>query len=86
MNKHISSAHFEKEQIKVEPKIYYCDICDYKAKRKFDVKRHQTRHSNTKPRKPEIFCEICNKKFSRNAKLNSHMETCKYKDRIFISM
>ena len=86
LNKHISSAHFEKKQIKVEPKIYYCDICDYKAKRRFDVKRHQTRHSNTKPRKPEIFCEICNKKFSRNAKLNSHMETCKYKDHIFISM
>ena len=86
LNRHISHAHFEKKQINVEPKIYYCDICDYKTKKKFNVKKHQSRHSKTKPKKPEIFCEICNKKFSRIAKLNSHMETCKYKDHIFISM
>ena len=91
LNKHVSTVHMEKDEIKLGPTtIYNCDKCDYQSVSKFSVKRHQITHSKPKTEKhmrhKKLSCQICDKKFNRNARLTRHLQTCKYKDRIFVSM
>ena len=80
----MSQCHTVKEKIKRKVPIYNCDKCDYSAKRKQNVRRHQLRH--VKPEKPAIICNICNQHFDRPSKLKIHIESCKYKNQIFITM
>ena len=88
LNRHISHAHMEEKDVKIrlKPTIFSCDKCDYKAKSKFSVTRHQSTHLKPKREKPAFLCQICEKKFNRVAKLKRHMQNCKYKDQIFVSM
>ena len=81
---HMSQCHTVKEKIKRKVPIYNCDKCDYSAKTKQNVTRHQLRH--LKPEKPAIICNICNQHFDRPSKLKIHIESCKYKNQIFITM
>ena len=91
LDRHVTNAHMENGEIKLGPTIYNCDQCGYQNKQKYNVTRHQSIHTKPKTEKrakpkKEHSCQICSQKFCIKSRLKIHMQTCKYKDRIFISM
>jgi len=86
LNSHMSKAHVVLEKFKREEPIYNCDKCNHKTKNKYNLRRHQARHS--KPEKPAKICNICNQQFVKLSGLKKHTErnTCRYKDQIIITM
>ena len=51
---------------------YACAKCDYKAKSKYHLERHQTKHTDEKPFK----CRKCSKSYKRKDSLDSHQKSC----------
>ena len=52
--------------------IYACPKCNYEAKSKYHLKRHQTKHTEEKPFK----CRKCRKGYKWKDSLDTHQKSC----------
>ena len=53
---------------------YACAKCDYEAKSKYHLERHQTKHTDEKPFK----CRKCSKSYKRKDSLDTHQKSCSW--------
>ncbi|XP_061756274.1 zinc finger protein 131 isoform X1 [Nerophis ophidion] len=76
LNQHLSSFHFEAEELaqnqKAQKRVHVCEYC----KKHFDhfghFKEHLRKHTGEKPYE----CPDCHEKFARNSTLKCHMAAC----------
>ncbi|KAF8344734.1 hypothetical protein F5887DRAFT_917944 [Amanita rubescens] len=59
---------------------FVCHECDYKTKRKGDLKRHREGQCHSKPK----YACPCGKSFTRNYTLNNHAKKCRRDSLLFI--
>ncbi|XP_061784722.1 zinc finger protein 131 [Nerophis lumbriciformis] len=76
LNQHLSSFHFEAEELaqnqKAQKRVHVCEYC----KKHFDhfghFKEHLRKHTGEKPYE----CPDCHERFARNSTLKCHMAAC----------
>ena len=56
----------------LDEETYACSKCNYEAKSKYHLKRHQTKHTDEKPFK----CRKCSKGYKWKDSLDTHQKTC----------
>ena len=64
-------------------KIFYCDVCDIKCSRKYDFNRHiatlkhvANESGDTKKRKKDYSCNLCDKKYKSTNGIWKHKKKC----------